>query len=309
MRNRFRNTLKELRTQIHLDLANYDSTVLLAGSARSGTTWAQEIINTNNEYRVIFEPFHSKKIKLIKNWNNRQYLRPDNTELKYLTSAEKILQGKIRSGWTDKFNKKIIAKKRLIKDIRTNLLLKWMNNRFPQIKLVLLLRHPLAVTNSRMKLGWKDHLNDFVIQEDLVNDYLKPYLDIINNTNDLFERQIIMWCIENMIPLKQFNKGEILIIFYEDICIDPKKASEYIFNYLGSNYSKVLLNKFSKPSALSRTDSAINKGTNLVESWRGSVTKYQLEKSLDILKIFGMDRIYNENSIPLVSSNEVLDMF
>jgi len=28
-----------------------------------------------------------------------------------------------------------------------------------------------------------------------------------------------MWCIENYIPLKQFKRNEILVLFYEDLCM------------------------------------------------------------------------------------------
>ncbi len=309
MRSRIINKYKELRGQIYFDLARLDRTVFLAGSARSGTTWVQDIIDYNNEYRVIFEPFHSEKTAILKNWNNRQYLRPENTDSNFLIPAEKILQGKIRSVWTDKFNKKIIARKRLIKDIRTNLSLKWIDTQFPEIRTILLLRHPCAVANSRMKLGWQDHLGEFLKQDDLIEDYLHPYLDIINNTTDTFDRQIIMWCIENKIPLKQFNNGEILVVFYEDLCVDAQKVIEDISSYLVNEYPKNFLDQISKPSALSRKDSAINKGTDLIGAWKNNTSKDQLDRAIKILKAFGMDKVYNEELMPLTKSNEVLDVF
>jgi len=43
----------------------YKKTVLLAGTARSGTTWVQEMINFDGSYRVLFELFHSKEIEAL----------------------------------------------------------------------------------------------------------------------------------------------------------------------------------------------------------------------------------------------------
>ena len=54
---------KQIYRIIHVDTHDYRKTIFLAGSARSGTTWLQEIVNFNNDYRVLFE--HLDQIK----WN------------------------------------------------------------------------------------------------------------------------------------------------------------------------------------------------------------------------------------------------
>ena len=64
MKKIIKRILKRLRMQFgifHIDL-NYSpsNTVLIAGSGRSGTTWLSEILNYNNDYRSIFEPFYPR---------------------------------------------------------------------------------------------------------------------------------------------------------------------------------------------------------------------------------------------------------
>ena len=56
---------------------DYRSSVLLAGTGRSGTTWVSEIINHRNEYRYVFEPFNHQKLRIAQPFGPKRYLRPD----------------------------------------------------------------------------------------------------------------------------------------------------------------------------------------------------------------------------------------
>ena len=122
-----------------IDTGNQNNTVFIAGSGRSGTTWLMELINRNNVYRVMFEPFHTKNNELLNNWNYRQYIRSNENNEKYLKPASRILKGRIRNPWVDQFNHKIFATKRIIKDIRANLFIHWLKINFPNIKITLCL--------------------------------------------------------------------------------------------------------------------------------------------------------------------------
>src|SRR5215207_6837022 len=98
--------------------SDHRSTIFLAGTARSGTTWVSELINYRNEYRYIFEPFNDKKVSLAGPFGGRRYLRPEEEDPELLHTASFILSGKIRSNWTERFNRRFISERRLIKDIR-----------------------------------------------------------------------------------------------------------------------------------------------------------------------------------------------
>lgn len=306
---RFIILLKGSLRQIHIDRAKLSNTVFLAGSARSGTTWVQNILNGNNDYRVMFEPFHNEKTSLVKNWPSRLYLKNDNKEIKFLGPTKKILFGKVRSSWIDKFNKKFFSQKRLIKDIRTNLMLKWLKVNYPELKFVFLVRHPIAVVNSRIKLGWQDHLSDFLAQEELVEDYLKEHLDFIKKYDDNFGRQMIMWCIENLVPFTQLAGKDALIIFYEDMLENPTKVTEMVFKFLGNEMSEGVISKFSEPSAVSRKESAIRKGESGLNSWKNSISIEDQNKAEVILNRFGLDVIYDLGLKPKVPSNKLLSLF
>jgi hypothetical protein len=277
---------------------DYRNTIFLASTGRSGSTWVSNIINYQNKYRYMFEPFHSKYVEICKDFNYRQYLRPDNKEDKYLIPAQQIISGRIRNKWIDRFNKKLISRRRLVKDIRANLLLKWLKTLYKDMKIILLIRHPLAVVNSRMKLGWGSNIKFFLEQANLIEDYLEPYMKEIKKTQSVFEDQIYSWCIENYVPLQQFESKELHVTFYEDFILKPEETIKSLFNFLSINYKDRILNKLHIPSPEVREESAILTGDNLVENWKKYFDKEQILKSTEILSLFNLDNLYSENSIP-----------
>lgn len=176
------------------------NTIFLAGTGRSGTTWLAELINSKGDYRLMFEPFHSKKVDMLKDWNYRQYIRPDDHNLKYLKPSRKILLGKIRHPWIDSFSNTHGNRRRIVKDIRANLFIRWIKNHFPDIPIILLLRHPCAVASSKRKLGWEAHLDVFLSQPELMVDFPETFAEDIEKDTDHYEKQVFMWFIKNVIP-------------------------------------------------------------------------------------------------------------
>lgn len=288
-----------------IDLGNYKNTILIAGIGRSGTTWLEEIVNYNNSYRIMFEPFRNVKVDILRKWNYHQYIRTDDNQEKYLIPASKILNGNLRNRWVDHSNKKIITNKRIVKAIRANLFLKWIRKNFPEIPIIYIIRHPCAVANSKIMLGWEEDIKNYLLQKDLMEDFLEPFKDHTVKVSDLFEIKILIWCIENYVVFKQFKKGDILVVFYESLCLNAQREINRIFTFLGEKIPDNIDNIISKPSALSRSFSAINNGTNLINSWKRYITEKQIRRSLEITRIFGLDKIYGSSEIPLINPEDI----
>ncbi len=294
-------SLSRLLGTLHVDLGDHRNSVVLAGSGRSGTTWVAGIINHRNRYRLVFEPFHPGRVGLCESFLRKQYLRPDDRREEYLGPAREILAGRIRDPWTDRFNTKFIARRRLIKDIRANLLLGWIRANFPGVPIVLLIRHPCAVATSRLALGWRDNLGETVDQEELVEDFLLPVEAWIRGPLDAFERHVFSWCIENYVPLRQFEPGEIHLAFYENFLSHPEGEVGRLFAFLGEGFDARVYRALRRPSPLSREGEGPS-----VDAWRSSVTGPQLERAVEILGLFGLDRIYGEGTMPDPSGAQAL---
>jgi hypothetical protein len=297
--SRVRRAGERLFGSLYVDLERDPRrSVFLAGSGRSGTTWLSEIINYRNEYRYVFEPFYPDRVNLCKSFRRKQYLRLDDRREEYLEPARTILSGDLRNLWTDRFNRKHVARRRLIKDIRANLLLGWMRANFPETPVILLLRHPCAVTDSRLKLGWKDILDDTMEQQDLVEDFLQPFEAEIRNARTPFERSIFLWCIENYVPLRQLEPESIHISFYESLCTQPEDELRRLFAFLGKGFDREVYRSMKRPSSLSRRESAVVLGERPVDSWTRTVSGARRERAVEILSLFGLDRIYDGSPFP-----------
>ena len=281
--------------------ADYRRTVLLAGTARSGTTWVSEIINHRNEYRYIFEPFNDKKVPLVKPFGARKYMRPAEENHELLEAAQLILSGRIRNRWTERFNRRFIANQRLVKCIRANLLLKWLHVRFPGMPMVLLLRHPCAVAHSYAKQGWPGSVGPLLAQSALVEDFLLPYRPEMERAQTSFERAVFIWCIETLVPLIQFQPGELHVMLYEHLLQEPEVEIGRLFSFLGKEYDASVIAKIVKPSLTSRKDSAISTGANPLDSWRRKIDEEEMRRALEIVRMFGLDGIYSEASLPNAS--------
>jgi hypothetical protein len=286
--------------QIHID-ANADvrNTVFLAGSGRGGTTWIAELINYDNAYRFIFEPFFARHVPLCRSFRNRQYLRPDNTDPQYLGPATRILSGRFRNGWADYYNRRVLADRRLVKEIRANLFLKWIHTQFPGVPIVLLFRHPLAVAASRLHHRWNNDVADFLLQEFLMADFLEPFRDLMERDEDPFATHVLQWCIENYVPLRQFRQGDIHLAFYENFSADPQAEVRRLFAYLRRPVTDDVFARIDRPSSMTWMRPGDEKPKKReLNAWRPWVSQDRVARALEILRRFDLDRVYSEAPVP-----------
>jgi hypothetical protein len=287
-----------LARRVWLDLgADPARTVFVAGSPRSGTTWLAEVINHDHRYRTIFEPFRPGRVRATGHFRSRQYLRPGAEDPALAGPIERVLTGRVRSGWTDQHNTRLVSTRRLVKDPWSNLFLGWIADRFPEVPIVLVLRHPCAVVHSQLAMGaWKWHvdLDDVLSQPDLVEDVLEPYLEVVRAAGTDFERHVALWCIENLVALRQLEGKRAFVVTYEDLCLRPAPVLGGLFGFLGRPLDDADLPRLDRPSALSRKDSAIATGASLVDGWRAHVDPATVRRADEMLEAFGLDGLYPE---------------
>lgn len=287
--------------QLYVDVEpDHRETTFLAGSGRGGTTWIAELINHDNDYRFLFEPFFARHVPEMHDFRNRQYLRPDDDDPRFLGPARLVVTGRLRNRWADYFNRRIIARKRLVKDIRANLFLKWLDRHFPGMPIVLLFRHPLAVAASRLQHRWNNDLADFLTQAPLMEDSLEPYRDLIRDTTDPFEKHIVQWCVESLVPLRAFGRGEIHLAFYELFAAQPNEEIGRLFGFLGKPVTDAVIARAQRPSKMTWARSADAKPEKAtLESWQRSVPQDRVRRALAIVDRFGLGGIYGEDPLPV----------
>jgi len=285
--------------QLHIDL-NYDpsKSIFLGGSGRGGTTWIAELINYDNSYRFIFEPFYPSRVKACRHFGYRRYIRPTQLERSDVKAAEAVVSGRVRSDWSDLLNKRLISGRRIIKEIRANLFMKWLHCLFPTTPMILLLRHPCAVAKSRMRLRWSTDVNSYLAQKALMEDFLGPFADRISGARDDFERYVYLWCIENYVPLHQFRKGQVHLAFFEKFHASPEEEIGRLFAFLNRPVDDGVFDRLGKPSSQARSRDRRRFELSPVGRWQKETTADEIRRAINILGAFGLDDIYGPEAMP-----------
>ena len=278
----------------YVDLApDHRATVALLGSARSGTTWVGEVIDRHHDHRVVFEPLRPNRVPVARAFANGQYLRRADTDPRYLDPMRAILTGRVRNPWADHLNHVVVARRRLVKEIRANLLAPWLVERFPGMPVVLLVRHPLGVAVSRREMGWDDHLGDALGQPTLVQDHLtEEQATYLSGLRHPFARAVAQAGLETLVPLRMTAPDELLVVTYEGLVSHPREQAERVLRHVGQQPDAALDAALDRPSHLARADSAVRTGGDRAASWLARVSEDETSAAAQVLAVLGLDAVY-----------------
>jgi len=300
----------------YLDL-NHDErrAVLLASSGRSGSTWLSEMLVQAFACRVLFEPWRSRRGRPdgAPVWGYYVDRGADDPAL--AAALRRTFAGRLRGRWVDQNNAVRLPRRRLVKEIRTTNLLPWVAGRFPDLPILFLLRHPVAAARSATDLGWDPMLSDYLNQADLVNGPMAPFADLIAAraaSGDLFEQHVLRWCLENLVPINYLSPGTALVVFYESLRRDPevefRRVAEYVSSSSHGNWSfdpdRPVV--FDRGSLTNYRGSAIASGDDGSDRWPPEVALGDVDRAVDLVAAFGLDRIYGTSPGPILHPDEVL---
>lgn len=274
-------------------------TILLAGSGRSGTTWLSNIIAANPNVRIYFEPFDYRRVPQAAVLPLFAYARPQQMPT-WAPFVKQALAGDIANDWVNRQRKwgsiDRFATRRLVKAIRANLMLGWIDETFKP-RIVFTIRHPCAVILSRMKLGWETHLDVMLAQPELVADYLEPYLPIIENAETDLQKQAVMWAIENLVPLQQMQQHNWVFCPYETFVQSPEQEADRVLAQLGLRQTWFTKRAIQQVSVVTRPDSSAHTGKNLLDNWKRVLSPEDIGTILDIVQAFNI-WLYDADPLP-----------
>jgi hypothetical protein len=165
--------------------------------------------------------------------------------------------------------------------------------------MVLLLRHPCAVAHSRVETkAWRWNLEGYRDQPSLFGEILAPFADHVHRDLPLFDRHVTNWCIEYYVPFRELRRREVHVLFYEDLCLRPEKEARALLDYLGRPWAASVEEALERPSRVSRSGSAIRTGEDLARSWRAHVSEAEAARAREIMALFGLDVLYDEDDLP-----------
>ncbi len=307
---------KNTYLKINYLLGRYRNPVWIIGSGRSGTTWLLELMGSQQPYRILFEPFHSGYVPEADFLQQHFYLRPgeNHSEMEHLSKI--IFTGNSYNKRVDMYNQSKFYSGLLVKDIYANLFAKWIYDKYPELKIIYLIRHPFEVAISKKNtrgFKWLEDPSLLLQQKDLYEDYLKPYVPLIQKismNNDYVLNQVLLWSIINFVPLNQFSRDNMHIVFYENLLSNTEKCLNDIFSFIynGNKSGPISINDqlVSKPSS-----TAFNKKKEYtipqINRWKNILSRNQIIKCNEILEEFGLSSLYGDDSMPIVDLPTMLD--
>jgi Sulfotransferase family len=294
---------------------NYRRTLLLVSSIRSGSTWLSDILEESLRCRMIFEPLRRDKVPLARGVPWGRFSDPDDTDPELDEVLERILTGRVRSRWSDKFNRYRFPRRRLVKEVRATNLLPRIARQFPDMPVVYLLRHPVPAAWSAVQLQWKPYLTEFLDQPRFVEGPMAPFRDLIHQEaagSDPLQRHVLRWCLENYVPVNALMSASAHVVFYENIVEDPEGELERLGRYLDGFSVGGWTLAAERPSAVDLPSRANYRGTPVLgvderlRSWCDEVPEEDVHRALRLVGAFGLDRIYGSDVRPLIHPDAVL---
>lgn len=210
-------------------------TLLVSGTARSGTTWLAEILARATRSRLMFEPLAPRALPAGVEVPEFACLRPGARMPSLEAHLRRVFDGRIRDPWIDKQPVTCRPRGRLVKSVRTSFMLSWLAQEFPDLGFVFVTRDPWSVVRSRIAMGW-DPLPDLcaLLGQPSLLDALGPLGDRVRGARDRLETgdagatagahieaNAVLWAVANHVAHADLIEIAALQVRYEALRADP----------------------------------------------------------------------------------------
>jgi hypothetical protein len=132
-------------------------------------------------------------------------------------------------------------------------------------------------------------------------DNLEPFRDLISSAESEAEKQSVMWCVENYVPLRQLSEHNWIFCTYELFYRQTQSEADRVLQGLGLRKSWFTQRAIQKATIVTRPDSAILHEKDPLIAWRQQLSSQEIETILSTVKAFGIG-LYNEDPMPNVQA-------
>ena len=234
---------RRLICQMHFDLGSKQECVIVSGLGRSGTTWVGNMLQFLCGYRALFEPFFPAYVPITAPLGYFPYFGEGIASEEQVEVANRILSGRIRGKWVDRDNGFGIYRRRLIKDVRCSYMLPWLKRQMSALKLILVVRDPVSVYHSWLKLGWIGNrarakeifaLHSLVENEAFCRNYPEwaEYGRGFSTSVD-FDAFLFDWYTSILIPLVELEFKDYILVDYDALKTDTVSTLKPILRAIG----------------------------------------------------------------------------
>jgi hypothetical protein len=268
--------------------------VFVGGVGRSGTTWCAQIINASSNYVSSFEP----------------YFRLSDLGLGYspFLTQNDALNSDVAEVLCNMVTISNESRPTLVKEIRCNLMLAWLQQHSPLTHLVYIIRNPLQVACSWKKLNWGKALRQDSTDIELLNQQqslidshpvISEAYQFIDCSSPL-ESAIFVWCVHHLVVSLYVKSENVHLLYYENLLLNPKPEIKNLYEYLGQSFDwneiKPKVEEFSSSTMAARKKTG--KTSDMIDGWKTTLTRDEINRCQQIIDLFGLGDVYLPNGLP-----------
>lgn len=281
--------------------------ILVTGTHRSGTTWVGRTISQVKNVELVYEPFNLETTRYnfeykFDHWFEHVPTSPKYSEIQhefdsYIPNTRFQYPAKIcrETGYSWK-TPLLYMKYLMLSANRPRFLLKdpiallsagWLYERY-DLKVVCMIRNPLAFAGSLKKQGWDFDFKNFLDQKKLMNTRLKPFkeeMERIVQESDFIDRISLLWNVLNYVILEYREKyPEWLFMKHEELARNPMEKFRMMYNYLGLEFTQEIeeyIEEFTSKKNPVEADSneyQPRDAKKTVDAWRDRLTDEEIER-------------------------------
>lgn len=282
-------------------LSDFSKHIIVAGEPRGGTTWLMEMLMADDQ-AIVWEPLHQQHLKKLYG----EQFADDIGFMPYI--PEHVDWPKVESFFSDLFSGHLPvglrrtftydkhlkdARRLLIKFCRANMMLPWLTDKFPNLRPVYIVRHPLAVIASQYRMkafeGMGEIHNIFDAQKSRYTDIFDKHADKINAINSKEAMFANWWAISNVIPLTHpDNNKKWLTVSYESLFLNPQKELDRIADYIHAPLADDIATRIKKASISTQPGSGILTNGSQLGTWKNKFSQQQIDTILSIVQSYGI---------------------
>ena len=283
--------------------------VFIFSVGRSGSTWLMEIIHSQKEFKYSNEPLwnlqRTIRGRLLPLAPGGKYIHVEEEgEANLLEFFHLLLDDRIQVSppW-NVFSPdySFLTQRYVVKILHGTSLINWLSGRL-DIKSIFLIRHPipraLAKTKRHGRCFVHTFMNNDYFREQYLDKAMIQGIDTILAQGTGLEKQVLSWCLENLVPLRSLEDKSWLVLTYEELVLNPMKTVDYLCEELELSDPQRMYRHIEVPSASASKElrqhlkvpkAVMDSRRQIAQRWKKEVTSRQERKMFDILKLLNID--------------------
>jgi len=284
--------------------------ILVAGLARSGTTWVASVLRRSPGVRYLHEPFNATNVIGAARLSWR-HLPQGAADSEFDDHCRRAFAGRVEGPYVrgDRVRRRNEPRwwpgRVLVKDVDVCLALERVQEILAP-RMVVVIRHPCAVAASWSRLGFQvDGILDRLrAQARLMDGPLAPFAHLFARRRGFWQGMGLLWGVCHRILYEQLARNpEWIVVRHEDYCLAPEERFRELFRGLDLRWR-------SAAAAYLRESGSRDSGEPYVprrvsarepEKWRAELTEQQVSDVLgfsDELMPFGKLSVLRRSPVP-----------